>query len=98
MVQGTWEARFQKVEAGGGSVAQETAAAEPEGRSLERAARSPAGSRPSASAVTGTGVQREGEAFPGTHGSDEASLVPRLRGPPPQVSSEALGSGLPSPR
>lgn len=54
-------------------------------------ARSPAGSRPSASAATGTGVQREGEVFPGTHGSEETSLVPDVRGSLPQVSSEGAG-------
>lgn len=54
-------------------------------------AQSPAGSRPSASAARGTGVQREGEVFPGTHGSEETSLVPDVRGSLPQVSSEGAG-------
>lgn len=71
---------------------QETAASETEGRGLGRTAWSPAGSCPSASAVTGTGVQREFVVFPRTHGSGRTSLVPDLRGPlPPQVISEGAG-------
>lgn len=71
---------------------QETAASETEGRGLGRTAWSPAGSCPSASAVTGTGVQREFVVFPRTHGSGRTSLVPDLRGSlPPQVISEGAG-------